>query len=60
MWASDAKAGNDVLTSWAGVGEQDDVCLTAECVSLAAEVINALDTEVDPCDDFYHFASKST
>lgn len=37
---------------------KDDVCLSAECVSLAAEVINSLNENVDPCDDFYHFASK--
>ncbi|KAM0789178.1 hypothetical protein ACM66B_000026 [Microbotryomycetes sp. NB124-2] len=35
----------------------DQVCTTPTCVQVAAEVINGMDTSVDPCDDFYLFAN---
>ncbi|KAK4057153.1 hypothetical protein OIO90_001648 [Microbotryomycetes sp. JL221] len=38
-------------------GRNDQICTTSTCVRVAAEVINAMDTTVDPCDDFYHFAN---
>lgn len=38
---------------------QKDVCVTASCVSAAARVLAALDEQVDPCEDFYGFASTS-
>lgn len=28
-------------------------CLTPDCVKVAASIMNAIDTTVDPCDDFY-------
>ncbi|ORY20602.1 putative Endothelin-converting enzyme 1 [Naematelia encephala] len=34
-----------------------NVCLTAECVTLAANILNRINASVDPCDDFYEFAS---
>ena len=38
---------------------QNEVCLTPQCVKVAAGVISALDEAVDPCEDFYLFASAS-
>ncbi|CAH0764829.1 unnamed protein product [Diatraea saccharalis] len=32
------------------------VCLSSSCIYTASEVIRALDTNQDPCDDFYEFA----
>ncbi|CAF4083250.1 unnamed protein product [Rotaria magnacalcarata] len=32
------------------------LCLTPECISLAADTYNAMDIAVDPCEDFYQFA----
>jgi endothelin-converting enzyme len=33
------------------------ICLTAECVKLSASILSNLNTSVDPCDDFYQYAS---
>lgn len=32
-------------------------CTTKECVLAAASVLQSIDEEVKPCDDFYHFAA---
>ena len=32
------------------------ICLTADCVKVAADIINSADFTVDPCEDFYQFA----
>merc|ERR1711962_902947 len=37
-------------------GTQEDVCSTPECVLAAADIIQAMDTSFDPCDNFYKFA----
>ena len=34
----------------------DKYCLTKECVTAAAEILNRMDRKVDPCHDFYNFA----
>ncbi|KAK6018121.1 hypothetical protein OSTOST_16307, partial [Ostertagia ostertagi] len=35
------------------------VCTTIGCVRAANNIINALNTSVDPCEDFYEFACGS-
>lgn len=37
-------------------GEVKKQCSTLSCVHAAATVIQKLNTQVDPCDDFYEFA----
>lgn len=36
-----------------------EVCLSRECVLLASEILQNIDESVDPCEDFYSYASKS-
>ncbi|KAG9508882.1 hypothetical protein GZH46_02612, partial [Fragariocoptes setiger] len=31
-------------------------CLTPACVTVAASIINAMDSNIDPCDDFYMYS----
>ena len=33
-----------------------DVCVTPECVTASAAIIESIDEGVDPCEDFYGFA----
>jgi len=37
-------------------GKGPDVCLTPDCAIAAAAIIQAMDIEADPCQDFYRFA----
>ncbi len=34
----------------------DNICLTHECVKTASSILENLDENVNPCDDFYQFA----
>lgn len=35
---------------------EEDVCFTPECVHTASRIMENMDPEVEPCDDFYDFA----
>lgn len=35
---------------------QEDVCFTPECVHTASRIMQNMDPDVEPCDDFYDFA----
>lgn len=39
-----------------GLAQFKDRCSTLSCVHSSATIIQKLNTEVDPCDDFYGFA----
>uniref|UniRef100_V5H6C5 Putative peptidase family m13 n=1 Tax=Ixodes ricinus TaxID=34613 RepID=V5H6C5_IXORI len=45
--------GLSILTS---TSENDKVCRTAECRNMAQQISDAIDTTVDPCDDFFLYA----
>lgn len=36
--------------------DHDGVCLTPGCIHAASRALEAMDTSVEPCDDFYSFA----
>ncbi|CAG2182254.1 unnamed protein product, partial [Oppiella nova] len=36
--------------------EKEELCLTSECVRVAATILERIDTSVDPCHDFYMFS----
>lgn len=45
-----------VLRGTSPSGKAVEVCDTQECTLAAAAIIEAMDTSVDPCDNFYQFA----
>lgn len=38
------------------IENQPGYCLTPACVTVASSVLNAMDTSIDPCDDFFRYA----
>jgi len=39
---------------------KNKTCLSRECILLASEILQNIDDTVDPCEDFYMFASEPT
>lgn len=39
-----------------GDKDKENICLTAGCIHTASKVLDAMDSAVEPCDDFYHFS----
>jgi len=38
---------------------ESDVCLTTECVTASSRILNSMDLNADPCNDFFEFACGS-
>ncbi|ORX79341.1 zincin [Anaeromyces robustus] len=52
---SNAEVPTDIETT-ESISPIEDVCNTPECQNKAKEILNSLNLNVDPCDDFYEFA----
>lgn len=37
-------------------GNSSDICMTKGCVKASAQILDLIDEQVDPCDNFYEFA----
>ncbi|CAG9861434.1 unnamed protein product [Phyllotreta striolata] len=35
---------------------ENDICMSPECIRAAVHILDTIDAEVNPCDDFYRFA----
>lgn len=44
-------------TGGMGYADRQDLCVTPECVKLAASILESINPDEDPCNDFYEFAS---
>lgn len=40
--------------------EGNNVCLTKECHDASANILKTMNPDVDPCDNFYEYACKSS
>ncbi|XP_054271423.1 neprilysin-2 isoform X2 [Macrosteles quadrilineatus] len=43
------------ISLWQNKSREKGLCLTPGCVYAAAEVLNSMNKDVDPCDNFYQF-----
>ena len=50
------KYGSSVTSTSTSPISDTTMCLTPECIKLAASVLSAIDQTVDPCTDFYKFS----
>ena len=50
---------NNAAASSSQSSSSSNVCLTPDCVNLASLVINNLDENFNPCEDFYNFSCRN-
>lgn len=48
----------EIVFQWLHVetAEDSEPCLTEHCIHMANNILEAMDTAVDPCEDFYSYA----
>ncbi|CAL4127736.1 unnamed protein product, partial [Meganyctiphanes norvegica] len=56
--AREKRQGLDTVSSSSAecVGSHEDLCLSAPCVHAASRIMKAMDTSIDPCQDFFKYA----
>lgn len=45
-----------VSFSWSDVRKKDNICQSEGCHQAAEQILNNMDRNVDPCEDFYQFS----
>lgn len=55
-FVTDNLGGDSLVTISANTSQNQEVCLSVECIEVASRILTSIDESVDPCDDMARFA----